>query len=191
MHKQQTKNATQPQRSSRSVSHRNFSLIRKLSLSAKIPSSKMSFEHQKKTQSSEENMNKCILFPRSINRQTGMQVRLLSRRLLVWKHKIPKTSKHKFWQWRDWTSYRDIAEVRTKPHTPFSPQDHQHVIYPEFKYTFSTIVSLKTQFYLQRILNQKSQISSKKTSSISVSPEIDSTSIKPWQFGDRTLHNYC
>lgn len=75
MHKQQTKNATQPQRSSRSVSHQNFSLIRKLSLSAKIPSSKMSFEHQKKTQSSEENLNKCILFPRSTTRQTGMQMR--------------------------------------------------------------------------------------------------------------------
>ena len=40
----------------------------------------MSFELQKKTQSSGENLNKCILLPTITNRQTGMQMRLLSRR---------------------------------------------------------------------------------------------------------------
>lgn len=28
----------------------------------------------------------------------------------VWKHRTPETSKRKFWQWRDWTSYREILQ---------------------------------------------------------------------------------
>lgn len=35
-------------------------------------------------------------------------------------------------------------------HSIFS-QDHRHIIYPESKYAFSTIVSLKTQFHLQSL----------------------------------------